>query len=807
MPALTGQPPRASAWGSRAAALAAGAAAISLAVLAARLGFFRIFSLWAAYDDEGYMMQSMRSYFDGHPLYDQVYTQYGPAYFLLQWLLHAVGQVPLTHTAVRLVTLAFWLATAAAAGEIVRRLTRMPVLALIAALHVFIHISPLINEPGHPQAFLGLIIALGCVVAAGQEGTLTWRRAACCGVLAGMAALTKINVGAFLFLGAAVPLACATPLTRRAGPLLPLLAAAVPLIIFKHHLAGRSAEYAAVGALAAAAVTWVCYRVYAPVPQKPALLGALAAACAATMTTIVAAMMAQGTTVYALVDSLLVAPTRLAALYYVPVEVPRPAVVAAAASLAAAVVFGRSGAPASRAWLMAVLAAKAAFGAGALYASRLGYLELVAYVTPFIWIVVLPTGSESARMLLARGVLAATAAFEVLQAYPVGGTQVAFATMLTIPCALVALGDAFAIVTRHVVVSRVAPLALTAATIAWAAFFYRPVFGSEVRQHYDAAYHARHALQLPGTTYVRLLPHEVKLLHWLTGTLKANCDSFVSVPGFNSLYFWSGIAPLTTQNAGTWMSLLSSGEQARIWNRVDASAAPCGILNVFIANNWLGDPVDSFQAYRELAARFTAVAEVSAFQFMMPASRRSEWSGRMGLASGTVTFDQGRDHLPIEPAFIVDRPELTLRFRVRSERTGVVLGCQSSVPNAERPARLGPLAYLGSDGVLYAQHPVSGAQPPLASMAPINDGNWHHVALTRSGAAQTLFVDGVRQSTADAPIAAAGEMHCQLGTGYTSSLPRARLGWMSFRGEVADVETIPKAWTEEQVRADLDVRR
>ena len=180
----------------------------------------------------------------------------------------------------------------------------------------------------------------------------------------------------------------------------------------------------------------------------------------------------------------------------------------------------------------------------------------------------------------------------------------------------------------------------------------------------------------------------------------------------------------------------------------------------------------------------------------------------MGLASGTVTFDPGRDHLPIESAFLVDRPELTLRFRVRSARTGVVLGCQSSVPNAERPTRLGPLAYVGSDGVFYAQHPVSGGQPPLASAAPINDGNWHHVVLTRSGTAQTLFVDGVRQSTVDAPMATAGsDMHCQLGTGYTGSLPRARLGWMSFRGDVADVETIPQAWTEEQVRADLDVRR
>ena len=55
-----------------AALLAAGAAT----------GFCQIFSTFARYDDEGYVMASLQSFLNGHALYDEVYSTFGPAYYL-----------------------------------------------------------------------------------------------------------------------------------------------------------------------------------------------------------------------------------------------------------------------------------------------------------------------------------------------------------------------------------------------------------------------------------------------------------------------------------------------------------------------------------------------------------------------------------------------------------------------------------------------------------------------------------------------------------------------------------------------------
>lgn len=44
-------------------------------------GFQQIFSTFASYDDEGYVMLSLVSYQDGKPLYDETYSQYGPFFF------------------------------------------------------------------------------------------------------------------------------------------------------------------------------------------------------------------------------------------------------------------------------------------------------------------------------------------------------------------------------------------------------------------------------------------------------------------------------------------------------------------------------------------------------------------------------------------------------------------------------------------------------------------------------------------------------------------------------------------------------
>src|SRR2546422_929678 len=78
-------------------------AAVGLAIAAAGM----MFSTFMLYDDEGYVLLTLKNFIAHGRLYRDVYSQYGPFPYTLYAALHALG-LPLTHLAGRLVTLAAW---------------------------------------------------------------------------------------------------------------------------------------------------------------------------------------------------------------------------------------------------------------------------------------------------------------------------------------------------------------------------------------------------------------------------------------------------------------------------------------------------------------------------------------------------------------------------------------------------------------------------------------------------------------------------------------------------------------------------
>src|SRR5262249_44527311 len=91
------------------------AAGVLLIGAAVAYAWFTIFSRPMS-PDEGYLMITIQSFLEGAPLYDSVFTQYGPAYYFYEWLLKTVLAVPLTHDATRMLGIIHWLATALALG-------------------------------------------------------------------------------------------------------------------------------------------------------------------------------------------------------------------------------------------------------------------------------------------------------------------------------------------------------------------------------------------------------------------------------------------------------------------------------------------------------------------------------------------------------------------------------------------------------------------------------------------------------------------------------------------------------------------
>src|SRR5262245_9546597 len=172
-------------------------AARVLSVLA-WIGHRLVFAQFQGYDDEGYLLVTVQQFLQGLLLYDDVYTQYGPAYYLWQQILHGIVGIPVTHDATRVITLVVWLGCSALAGIPVWLLTRRLLLTAIGTAIAFFHLTQLTFEPGHPQE-LCLVGVMGAVAVAMwrlvARGRLGIPATVVIAALAAVTALTKVNVG------------------------------------------------------------------------------------------------------------------------------------------------------------------------------------------------------------------------------------------------------------------------------------------------------------------------------------------------------------------------------------------------------------------------------------------------------------------------------------------------------------------------------------------------------------------------------------------------------------------------------------
>ncbi|HVV73804.1 MAG TPA: LamG-like jellyroll fold domain-containing protein, partial [Verrucomicrobiae bacterium] len=133
---------------------------------------------------------------------------------------------------------------------------------------------------------------------------------------------------------------------------------------------------------------------------------------------------------------------------------------------------------------------------------------------------------------------------------------------------------------------------------------------------------------------------------------------------------------------------------------------------------------------------------------------------------------------------------------------GVLLGQQDTTPLG-RPGAYVPALYVGTDGKLYAALFWDNFNQ-IVSPGTVNDGVFHHVAVTFDGTAETLFLDGmpVGAQIPFTQMAYAGTYYYQLGTGFTAGLwPAANNGWFSFSGILDEASVYNRALTDSEVAA------
>ena len=133
---------------------------------------------------------------------------------------------------------------------------------------------------------------------------------------------------------------------------------------------------------------------------------------------------------------------------------------------------------------------------------------------------------------------------------------------------------------------------------------------------------------------------------------------------------------------------------------------------------------------------------------------------------------------------------------------GVILGQQNTVPYIAGPGAYVPALYVGTDGKLYAALFWDNFTR-LISTNTVNDGAFHHVAVTFDGTTEVLYLDGAASgSTPFIQQAYPGPYQYQLGTGYTAGgWPGGNGSWFPFSGIIDEASLYTRALSAGEVAA------
>jgi hypothetical protein len=708
------------------------------------VGHRLVFAQFQEYDDEGYLLVTVQQFLKGLPIYDQVYTQYGPAYYLWQQVLHTVIGIPVTHDATRLVTIGAWLTCAALVGSIVWFLTKRQVLTVLGTVAAFMHLAQLAFEPGHPQELctLGVLGALTLT---------TWRLAdqrrigpaasIWIWALVAVTALSKVNVGAFL--GAALTLGLVTSLSRsRMRSIIEriVLATTMAAVLLLTRGDLRRSEVAAYVVVVCCGLLAVFITQSSDASDEGVVtewdlvagVSAFAIACGF----ITAGIVYEGTSPRALFEGLFVAPLLLLQVsqYRVPVQ-PLVAAVAPLTLLAAwcwkrGLIRQRWVEFAALAWAVVMFA---------LSAAKL-YWWLFALGPLLAWLA-LSDRSVGAEQRAARRILAFAAIFMGLQAYPVPGTQIALGTVLYVPLAFVMIADVQRTVSARDGLSHVARASFRRrALLVMLGIIAMAIIGLQAQRFYARSV----PLDLPGARSVRTTELNVATYRWLAANMRENCDAFLTHPGLNSLHFWTEIAPVSTLNATAWSKLFDDDQQRRILASAERVERFC------VA--WSPQPVDQIAARPVMAwllREFESRGHFGAWEFRMrrDAPANLVYEGRWTEVGDIVVALPSIDRDTVTRIAIVDvDAESTLGDSGRGEEVVVLdeegvrvrmdLGIDVSRPRriTLRPTVTSPSSLHGHSVVvrLLARDGRSLAIVPVVTRSP-SPVVWSHGSSTQAG--------------------------------------------------------------------------
>jgi hypothetical protein len=614
-----------------------------VAIAASVAAYFYLFTQFALYDDEGTVLVTLKAFVNGEILYKDVYTPFGPFYYELFGGIFALSGHAVTTDASRSIVMVIWVGSSLLFGLAVQRLSGRVALGVAAMLVAFSVVFILSQEPMHAQVLaVGLLSVFTFIVAAVDTRRVVWAGGICGALLAALV-LTKINLG--IYAVAAVVFAAALtvePLYRRRWVLWPVVAAffVLPFVAIGRDLSGQLVRELAIletlAGISIVAAAWSLRQQHREEGDEARtvrwLLAAAVGFCLA-FAVILVGIFFNGSSPADVYDGVVTQALRIHDVN--PIQLaPGPAIDWAIAAIAAAAIvswlrsrgeassplwFGVAKGVAGLAiWFSIAQAAPLSFGPAP------GNPDTLAVV--LAWIATIPpAGSvESAQKHFIRVLLPALAVAEVLQVYPVAGSQMRIAAVMFVAVGGLCLADALASLRAWSAARGAAALERfgAIATVAIVALGFKFAADGLILPTITKAiaYGEEKALPFPGATDLRLPPAEAESYERIVELLRRHrCSNFIGYANVDSLYLWSGIDPPRPAAPSAWMLALDEGEQQRILRQMHATPRPCAVRNESVAGAWLaGRPRPDTPLVNYIFNDFEVVETAGAFEFMLP---------------------------------------------------------------------------------------------------------------------------------------------------------------------------------------------
>ena len=179
-------------------------------------------------------------------------------------------------------------------------------------------------------------------------------------------------------------------------------------------------------------------------------------------------------------------------------------------------------------------------------------------------------------------------------------------------------------------------------------------------------------------------------------------------------------------------------------------------------------------------------------------------AGRSGSA---IRFDGVDDYVQLpDDLFPYPSPRgasapISFEAFFKTTSGGVILGQQTGAPFDDNQNGWVPAIYVGTNGRLHVVMFHHAADPAvMESSAPVNDGAWHHVAVTYDGTSERFYLDGALQSSRNvAQVGYSEHYKYQLGTGRTTFWPNDNGTWYPFNGMLDEVRIWNRARTSTEI--------